>query len=212
MIYIVNVSDIENALANLGGEAKSKDIQDKVLNKYCEGNIPSNYRSERSFRQTIQRKIEDYCPQAEGFDPAKKESKFVRVGHGLYRTSSQTSIDEFPAIEEVSMPQDLFEGALREISVNAYERNQTARKNCIDHYGWSCIVCGFDFEKAYGEIGKSFIHVHHIKPLSEIRSGYIVNPILDLRPVCANCHAIIHRVYPPLSTEELKAKIFDTMK
>jgi 5-methylcytosine-specific restriction protein A len=211
MIYTVNVADIEQALISLGGDAKAKEIQDKILGVHCSGIVPDNYQSERSFRQTIQRKIEDYCPQAEGYDPSKKEGKFLRIGHGIYRIATGHLDLEFPAIEEVSDPDKYIEGATKTIAVNYYERNQKARKKCIDHYGLKCVVCNFDFEKAYGEIGKAFIHVHHVLPLSEVGEAYVVNPINDLRPVCANCHAMIHRVSPALSIEQLSQALNDQM-
>jgi hypothetical protein len=88
MIYVVNIVDIEQALVDLGGEARAKHIQDKILVKHCDGALPTNYRHDKSFRQTIQRKIEDYCPQAEGFDKTKRETLFLRVGHGLYRLAN----------------------------------------------------------------------------------------------------------------------------
>ncbi|MEG0771017.1 MAG: HNH endonuclease, partial [Clostridia bacterium] len=61
--------------------------------------------------------------------------------------------------------------------------------------------------KIYGEIGKDFIHVHHLKPLNEIGEEYIVNPVNDLIPVCPNCHAMLHRKINAkyLSVEELKS-------
>ncbi|MBQ2056059.1 MAG: HNH endonuclease, partial [Bacteroidaceae bacterium] len=51
----------------------------------------------------------------------------------------------------------------------------------------------FDFEENYGELGKEFIEVHHIIPLSQIRREYIINPEKDLIPLCSNCHSMIHR-------------------
>ena len=66
-------------------------------------------------------------------------------------------------------------------------------------------LCSFDFEKKYGEIGKGFIHVHHVKPLSEINEEYEVNPIQDLRPVCPNCHVMIHKKKPAFNIEEIKS-------
>jgi predicted HNH restriction endonuclease len=86
----------------------------------------------------------------------------------------------------------LFEGKLLQINVNVYERNLVAKKKCIAHYGTQCVVCGFDFEKSFGKAAKGFIHVHHLVPLSEISAKYEVDPIKDLRPVCPNCHAVIH--------------------
>ena len=74
----------------------------------------------------------------------------------------------------------------------------------FEHYGYNCTVCNFNFEKAYGELAKGIIHVHHIKPLHEIASNYEVDPIRDLRPVCPNCHSVIHSRRPPYEIEELR--------
>ncbi|HHH55102.1 MAG TPA: hypothetical protein ENK91_15680 [Bacteroidetes bacterium] len=102
---------------------------------------------------------------------------------------------------------DLFEGTKKQITVNAYERSSQARQECINEYGYKCVICKFDFEKSYGDIGKEFIHVHHIKPLSEIDEKYKINPIQDLRPVCPNCHAMLHKRKPAYSIEEIQDKI-----
>ncbi|WP_227938346.1 HNH endonuclease [Alkalihalobacillus deserti] len=93
--------------------------------------------------------------------------------------------------DEVS--ETLEEGKCKTVSVNVYERNPIARKRCINHFGVQCQVCDLNFEHTYGEVGKDFIHVHHIVPLREIKQGYIVDPIQDLIPVCPNCHAMLHR-------------------
>jgi 5-methylcytosine-specific restriction enzyme A len=81
----------------------------------------------------------------------------------------------------------------------------------MDHYGVQCQVCDINFENTYGEVGKDFIHVHHIISLHKIQQGYIVDPIQDLIPVCRNCHAMLHRkengVY--LSIEQLKERILN---
>ena len=105
------------------------------------------------------------------------------------------------------IPEAVIEGAQRKVSINAYERSATARQACIDHYGYRCVACGFSFEVKYGERGKHFIHVHHIVPLASIGTSYVVDPIKDLRPVCPNCHAIIHRTDPPCSIEALKGMV-----
>jgi len=97
-----------------------------------------------------------------------------------------------------------YEGAVRQIVINKYERNPLARRICVNHYGAFCQACGFDFFKTYCELGKDFIHVHHIVPLSKINKEYILNPIDDLIPVCPNCHSMIHRNKTALSIEELK--------
>src|SRR5690606_34557499 len=65
------------------------------------------------------------------------------------------------------------------------------------------------FFAAYGELGKDFIHVHHIVPLAEIGETYEVDPITDLIPVCPNCHAMIHRKSNFLSIDDLKSVLFN---
>lgn len=106
--------------------------------------------------------------------------------------------------EEVTDPRQLLEGSVRQLSVNAYERNPEARRRCIEAHGCVCSVCSFDFGEIYGQIGKGFIHVHHLCFLSDLRVEYIVDPIKDLRPVCPNCHAILHRRNPPYSILEVR--------
>jgi 5-methylcytosine-specific restriction protein A len=45
--------------------------------------------------------------------------------------------------------------------------------------------------------------VHHLRPLAEIGAEYVLDPEVDLRPVCPNCHAMLHRTRPPMSIEAL---------
>lgn len=85
-----------------------------------------------------------------------------------------------------------------------YERNKNARQECLKHYGYKCAVCGFDFEKEYGKIGHKFIEVHHIVPIATIGKEYIIDPIRDLRPLCSNCHSMIHRGSEVLTIDELR--------
>ena len=109
--------------------------------------------------------------------------------------------------EPVSEPDSYKEGRISYVHAVGYERNQEARKACIAHYGCRCAVCGFDFEKAYGEIGKDFIEVHHIVPIHERKGEYKVDHIKDLLPLCSNCHSMIHRRNPVYSPDELKAML-----
>ncbi|MBN3555707.1 HNH endonuclease [Fictibacillus nanhaiensis] len=106
----------------------------------------------------------------------------------------------------------LEEGQCKTITVNGYERNPIARKKCMEHYGVQCQVCDLNFETTYGDVGKDFIHVHHIKPLHEIQQGYIVDPVKDLIPICPNCHAMLHRKENGeyLTIEQLKERILNT--
>ena len=98
-----------------------------------------------------------------------------------------------------------FEGKATEVLQTRYERNPQARKTCLAIHGYSCKICDFNFEYFYGEIGKGFIHVHHINPISSMGGEYnIINPKQDLIPVCPNCHSMIHSKKPPFSIEEIQ--------
>lgn len=109
--------------------------------------------------------------------------------------------------DEIIEPQRYDEGAVKRISVNSYERNPEARRKCIEHFGLNCAVCGFNFGATYGELGEGYIHVHHLRDLASIGEEYEVNPITDLRPVCPNCHAMLHRPATTMSIEELQRTI-----
>lgn len=104
----------------------------------------------------------------------------------------------------------LFEGAKRQITVNAYERNSKARAKCMEYYKklnngkTVCQICDFDFGAFYGEEMEGKIHVHHLKPLYEIGQGYEVDAINDLIPICPNCHLVVHSKEPAYTPEEIK--------
>lgn len=94
--------------------------------------------------------------------------------------------------DELNSGHAFIEGSVRSVLVNAYERDASARRRCIEYYGESCIVCCFNFFDFYGADAAGFIQVHHLVPLSLIGRSYRVDPIKDLRPICANCHAVVH--------------------
>ena len=96
------------------------------------------------------------------------------------------------------------EGMLIREETNRYERNRLNREACIAAKGTTCLVCGFNFSETYGALGEGFIHVHHVVPVSQMGEGYVVDPLNDLVPVCANCHSMMHRADPPTTVDELK--------
>jgi 5-methylcytosine-specific restriction enzyme A len=109
--------------------------------------------------------------------------------------------------EEVPSSEMYREGAVQRVIVNRYERDPRARDACLAHWGYDCAVCGFNFARAYGSIGEDFIYVHHLRELSSLGGDYEINPVEDLRPVCSNCHAMLHRQRPAFSITELRRQL-----
>ncbi|MDB3086414.1 restriction endonuclease [Clostridioides difficile] len=103
------------------------------------------------------------------------------------------------------------EGKVKYVYGKQYERNPRNRIEAIKYHGTKCIVCGFDFEKTYGDRGKGYIEIHHIKPLSSVGEESNINPKTDLVPICSNCHRMIHRKKDNvLSIDDLKQIIKDS--
>lgn len=165
---------------------------------------------ERWLAKNIYDEFEKYKINHGGVRPLNNESK--------HHKKSECEIKEWeeaweiiferknPLIYDDEIQRDAvyIEGSVTSIKVNYYERNQAARKACLDLMGDSCVVCGFNFKSVYGDVGNGFIHVHHKVELSFIKESYSINPKNDLVPVCPNCHAMLHRKQPAYSIEELK--------
>lgn len=109
-----------------------------------------------------------------------------------------------PYPDEISDGEEYVEGAVQRVLVNRYERDLKARAKAIEYHGLKCQACDFDFKKTYGALGDGFIHVHHTVPLAQIGASYAVDPIAELRPVCPNCHAMLHKRIPPYTIAELR--------
>ena len=137
------------------------------------------------------------------------ELRFSRVdGYKVYRVDfiAPGKIEETPTgLPEEKLPAPQFEGAKKVVSTTVRKRSAINRHLAIQYHGLNCVVCGFNFERVYGERGKGFIEVHHLTPLHEASEKQNIDPRTDLLPLCSNCHKMIHREPGnPLSIEELK--------
>lgn len=138
-------------------------------------------------------------------DSLPRSGQLITVTEDLLRSGPmQQGPEEIRLPEEIPGGSAYPEGAVQHILVNRYERDPHARQECIRYYGTTCFLCGFDFVAAYGGVMMGFVHVHHLNPLSSVSANYHVDPVRDLRPVCPNCHAVLHRREPPHSLEEVR--------
>jgi hypothetical protein len=58
-----------------------------------------------------------------------------------------------------------------------------------------CEICQFSFKEKYGETGEGFIEAHHIFPVSQLTEE-TETKLEDLILLCSNCHRMIHRKRP----------------
>ena len=211
------------ALRIIGRRVKVEDIQAVIEEHklyYSRGQTPT-----QTLRVMIRKRLLDFTHGSQDRTPKVFYENKPEATYGLVEWLSDVpepeTQDTSPAVsvppdtsflenygqwipEQVFEPELYVEGATKTISVTSYERDAKAREACIAHWGTSCQVCGFSFEKRYGELGRQFIYVHHLRPLSEVDEGYQVDPVEDMRPVCGNCHAMLHKRKLPLAIEELQ--------
>ena len=116
--------------------------------------------------------------------------------------SSQDSFQD--PIETVITEKEGKEILRKHLTKERSNRLVTVFKNSLSSF--KCSVCGFDFEKFYGDIGKEFIEAHHVKPVHTLKRNTTISTN-DLIAVCSNCHRMIHRKKEILTSEELKKKI-----
>jgi len=106
------------------------------------------------------------------------------------------------------------EGKIDKKETVVKKRSKKLRDAAISHYSKKdgtlhCAVCDFVFENKYGSLGKGFIEIHHEEPLYQYSDdgfeSYVSDAIEKLKPVCPNCHRMLHRDNKhPLSVSELK--------
>jgi hypothetical protein len=150
--------------------------------------------------------------------PSPEEQRVIRLAEKLFGKDAPKHLQaasrhavriEFPlTVGEIDNDPTYPEGAKERVLVNRYERDKKAIAACKKHYGVKCCVCHMGFEDAYGMKAKDYIQVHHLVPLSKAGKRYNVDPVKDLRPVCPNCHAVIHMHKPmPYTLKEVRAML-----
>lgn len=108
------------------------------------------------------------------------------------------------------------EGKCSKKEIIVKERSRKLRKAAIEYYTIDnriiCAACGFDFYEKYGELGEGYIQIHHETPIFQYsdhgEEEFIIDAIKKMKPVCANCHCMLHRNNSKILTiDELKELI-----
>ena len=109
------------------------------------------------------------------------------------------------------------EGRVGEVTSLTRVRSRKLRQAAAAHYTAPdgtirCAVCGFCFAERYGPLGEGFIEIHHEKPVFQMSdegfTDYLGTAVQNVKPLCANCHRMIHRdPRRPLTIDELRARL-----
>lgn len=147
---------------------------------------------------------------ADECDPESGHTAFVLRAPVIQALAKLGLVDDSRPVclpDELPTDQTLKEGGRLQVLVNAHERNPEARRRCLQAHGTRCAACGLSFGATYGPDCEGFIHVHHLRPLSGKKRPSRVDPVRDLRPVCPNCHAVIHLSSPCLTIEQVRGRL-----
>lgn len=136
----------------------------------------------------------DITPDDDNEDKGKADSVKKRSTDGKFVVKFGSKIQPMP------------EGKEKLVTQTRLERNPKLREMAIEFHGPKCVVCGFTFTEKYGKLGKGYIEIHHLKPVSRYKGKgeVIVDPKTDLKPLCSNCHRMIHKPSKMLSIRQLK--------
>lgn len=147
-----------------------------------------------------------------------KYEEYEYINTGYFDKKSQEQANNELISNEANkyfvLEDEISEGKLITTNSKTRQRSAKLRNYAFDYYKnqnqIKCIICGFDFENAYGELGKDYIELHHIKPISIYEEDGEIKNLEEARknlvPLCCNCHKILHR--NNLIVEELK-KVID---
>jgi predicted HNH restriction endonuclease len=156
----------------------------------------------------LEKKYFDYChvlgitPNDNGAFGAPRKFWTLKLKHDFQENEALTG--EFP------------EGGVIERILKTRKRKneiiQLAKENFKRKHGkLYCQVCGFDFEKIYGKIGKDFIEGHHTIAVCDMTPEHKTKPE-DIAMLCSNCHRMVHRTRPRLTMQELTKLLSNRMK
>jgi len=112
-----------------------------------------------------------------------------------------------PEVQVASLKGRYVEGRLVDVLMQRRERSDAARTACLAAYGFSCIVCQVNLKSRYAGLPVEVIHVHHEEALSDSEGEREFDPVATMKPVCPNCHAVIHTRTPPYSIEEVRRMV-----
>ena len=171
------------------------DALDKaIVNNFDFFTVATRFYNSGRNRKARSNRVWEYSTHLMPVKMMKKKRKFFAVPIGfLNRLNSENNADD-----------GYLEGTSTSVILKGRERSREARAEAIAIHGLSCKACDMNFEDRYGELGKGYIHIHHLTPFEREDGPRRTKPKDDLVPLCPNCHAMVHRGKELLSIEALR--------
>lgn len=141
------------------------------------------------------------------------QAVYSKIVKGAITESVLTSDRESSTNDVTNWLESGVEGSTKQVFTTIYERKKVLRSQAIAIHGDSCMACGFNFGAFYGNYASGYIQIHHTIPISQQDKPRVVDPETELVPLCANCHAVVHRKKEnTLSVRELMVMIESARK
>jgi predicted HNH restriction endonuclease len=140
------------------------------------------------------------------YKPSSKINSLNKWSKSIIPNTKSIEFDENMIISE---------GALKTGQKRIYKRSLKLRNFAIKKFTKNghimCTVCEFDFFKKYGLLGQGYIEIHHTESIVSFKGNEKIQFLRDavklVKPVCSNCHRMLHRKKIVISTNELKKHI-----
>ncbi len=167
---------------------KSKEIKDFIFE---DRGGSFGHQSRYTFDQTIQRKIEDHCPDCKGFKGKAILKKEKRAHYSLCPEYQYLPV-KMPEVTISLKPNeglsyDELEGAFRKRrEINSIQRDSSIVIELKKLYDNQCQLCE---TKLQVDEDNWYSEVHHIRPLGEPHNGS--DTASNMIVVCPNCHVLL---------------------
>lgn len=194
---------VKIALKSLGGQAEPAEIAEEIRRLFPESQSKTN------LTQSVRARLQE-C-SSDSISYKGKRDLFYSVygiGNRVWGLREHDALNPNceDGFSDPAEPYMATEGTKKLKTHLRRERSKALIKRFkaqLDSF--SCVVCGFEFEKTYGELGVNFIEAHHKIPVSSLEPGAQTS-LNDLVAVCSNCHRMLH-VDGNKSIDELKSAL-----
>lgn len=181
--------ELIRGLKHFGGEAHRKELFD-YINKTTTRNITEE------FVRTLQKELERFSKDSTNFGGTDIFYSVEGIGSGVWGLNNYEPDENMDITQDdISYPEGkelLKQHIKKERSTKLIRDAKKQFKKKNGHL--YCEICGIDFEKIYGEIGKDFIEAHHNKQQVSDMDEDNNTKIEDLVMLCPNCHSMVHRL------------------